>query len=77
MQALALIARASAFRGVGETPLGMGAVVRLNSGGPECVVVDVFGQQVTVAWRDACGDVHEMEALEQCFHRVALGTCAA
>lgn len=67
---LRLVATAASFRGPGEPKLRFGDAVNLNSGGPQSIVVDVEGADVTVAWRDDCGDVHEMTLPESCLHRV-------
>src|ERR1022692_3573271 len=64
---------AESFRGPCEPKLRIGDVVMINSGGPESIVVDLEGNRVTVAWRDKCGDVHEMTLPEPCFPRVKLG----
>jgi uncharacterized protein YodC (DUF2158 family) len=74
---LVSIAAASSFRGDAEPTLKMGNVVRLNSGGPQSVVVDVCGESVTVAWRDRDNAVHEATLPEPCFHRVVLGDGSA
>lgn len=71
---LRLVATAESFRGPREPSLGIGDVVRLNSGGPESVVVDLEGRSVTVAWRGQAGEVAESVLPEPCFHRVKLGS---
>ncbi len=46
---------------------GVGARVRLNSGGPEMLVVDLLGSMAVVAsWRDSNGCVQEGLFPNQC-----------
>lgn len=47
---------------------GVGARVRLNSGGPEMLVVDHERGAVVVAWRDNNGRVHERTYPNQCVY---------
>lgn len=65
-----LIKRAEEFRFDGEPPIGLGDVVRLNSGGPASLVVDITEASVVVAWRDG-GDVVEYRFPTPCVHRVS------
>lgn len=67
---LKLIASAESFHDVREPPLSTGNFVRLNSGGPLLMVVDVEADRITVAWRDAAGQAHECEFPRPCVHRV-------
>ena len=49
-------------------PLCIGDRVRLNSGGPECMVVDsMVTADVTTSWRDIAGVVHEVSLPPECF----------
>lgn len=49
-------------------PLCIGDRVRLNSGGPVCVVVDTgLAVDVIVSWRDDAGTVHEVNLPAGCF----------
>ena len=51
---LGLVARAQDFRRSGEPCLGIGSIVRLNSGGPRMMLVDLDGKgQITAAWGNA------------------------
>jgi uncharacterized protein YodC (DUF2158 family) len=56
-----------------EPPLQIGNLVRLNSGGPILLVVDV-SNQITVAWRDQSGCAHESTLPEKCLHRPYLSS---
>lgn len=48
--------------------LRLGDVVRLNSGGPPCLVVDLDGRgNVVVAWRAPDGEMQEHKAPNVCF----------
>lgn len=53
--------------------LAIGDVVRLNSGGPDCLVVDFEGDLVVAAWRDRSAKVHEHAWPACCLTRVARG----
>jgi uncharacterized protein YodC (DUF2158 family) len=55
-----------------EPPLRIGDIVRLNSGGPRCLVVDFSDSTVVVAWRDPNQGIVEREFPRDCFHRVPL-----
>lgn len=56
-----------------EPPLRLGNVVRLNSGGPTCMVVD-FGADtdIVVAWLDENAAAREWTFPRTCVHRVSL-----
>ena len=45
---------------------GIGERVRLNSGGPEMVVVDVVGTSVVVTWPDRNGEMQKSMYPDQC-----------
>jgi uncharacterized protein YodC (DUF2158 family) len=50
-------------------PHRVGARVRLNSGGPEMLIVDLVGSTAVVAsWCDRNGRVHERTYPNQCVH---------
>lgn len=63
-----MVAPANVFACEMEPPVGIGSVVRLNSGGPRMLVVDIEGDDVTVAWR-ATGKTHESVLPLPCVHR--------
>lgn len=51
--------------------LQIGSQVRLNSGGPVAVIVDIDEREnVSVSWRDSSGEVHEANLPGACFKRV-------
>lgn len=50
----------------------LGACVRLNSGGPEMLVVDLLGPTAVVtSWRDSNGDVNESAFPNRCLQASA------
>lgn len=49
----------------------IGDRVRLKSGGPEMLIVDLMDRTVMVAWLDNVGHVHEREFPNQCVERSA------
>lgn len=49
-------------------PFKFGDWVRLNSGGPDMLIVDIDGSLLTVAWADAEGLVHERTFERVCVH---------
>lgn len=65
MNELARVASAESFQDEREPMLRIGDIVRLNSGGPVLLIVDVGDGEVTAA----SGDV-EVVAAVACFHRV-------
>jgi hypothetical protein len=65
------IAQASDFRDERDPPLRIGDVVRLNSGGPACLVVDLAGFEIVVSWRDV-GATREQIFLRSCVHRTGV-----
>jgi uncharacterized protein YodC (DUF2158 family) len=65
---LVVIAQSEEFQDIREPPLRLGDRVRLNSGGPESLVVDV-GEQVTIAWQDGSA-TREYRLPRACLHRV-------
>jgi uncharacterized protein YodC (DUF2158 family) len=66
---LTMISPAESFHDAREPPLVIGNRVRLNSGGPIMLVVDINDDAVIVAWRDSGGSrEHNFPAL--CVHRV-------
>lgn len=70
---LVTIQPASDFRDSREPSLRVGDVVRLNSGSPKWLLVDLDGLgNVTVAWRDESGVVQEHTLPESCIHRVSV-----
>lgn len=69
---LIIVGNAEDFRDSREPPLRIGDVVRLNSGSPRWLLVDMDGGgNVTVSWRDEKGVVHEHTLPELCVHRVS------
>lgn len=66
---LVVVASAESFRRDNEPPHRIGDIVRLNSGGPTSLVVDVDGGVLTVAWRDSDGCAKELAGPDVCFHR--------
>ena len=68
---LKLIARADEFQDSREPPLCLGDVVQLNSGGPNCLVVDLEdGNTGTISWRDSSGTPQELPIPLACVHRI-------
>jgi hypothetical protein len=67
---LILIASAESFHDCAESPLSLGDIVHLNSGSPECLVIDLSKTTVGVSWRDD-QDTYEHEFPRVCVHRVA------
>jgi uncharacterized protein YodC (DUF2158 family) len=69
---LIIVNNAEDFRDSREPPLRIGDVVRLNSGSPRWLIVDMDAAgNVTVAWRDEEGEVQEHVLPEPCVHRVS------
>jgi uncharacterized protein YodC (DUF2158 family) len=70
---LELVARSEEFQDDREPPLSIGNVVRLNSGGPRTLVVDLPDEKsLTISWRDPEGSVQEASLPRDCFHRIDL-----
>lgn len=69
---LEAVSPAESFRDAREPPLSTGNVVRLNSGSPRLMVVNIDGSAITVAWLDEDGGVHEREFRRECLHRAAV-----
>lgn len=71
VERLELVARSEEFQDDREPPLRLGDVVRLNSGGPVCLLVDLPDcNTVVVSWQESSGLVHEEQLPHACFHRV-------
>jgi hypothetical protein len=69
---LKLIADSEQFQDYREPPLRLGDIVRLNSGGPQCLVVGLPDfKSVEISWRDDQG-THETSFPRACLHRVRL-----
>jgi hypothetical protein len=66
-EAITLVAPGESFRSPFDKPIAMGSIVRLNSGSPSLLAVDIDGDKVTVAWQ-AQGGTEEMTLPEYCFH---------
>jgi uncharacterized protein YodC (DUF2158 family) len=66
---LILVASVDEFHHPLEPSVGIGTVVRLNSGGPLMVVVDLNGETVVTAWGDTEG-VQEQSFPAASVHRV-------
>jgi uncharacterized protein YodC (DUF2158 family) len=71
---LALVASAEGFADTREPPLRLGNLVRLNSGGPTMVVVDIQGLAAICAWRARDGKTHEHSFPVACVHRVSIAS---
>ena len=69
MSRLIRLKRAEDFRGPEEPGFQIGNYVRLNSGGPVMMVVDVMHEDVVVAWRTEDG-ISERTFPAPCVHRV-------
>ena len=65
-----VIAEGDSFRDAREPPHWIGNIVRLNSGGPPCLIVDIDGDNVTIAWHRLDGSSEEMTLPDLCVHRV-------
>jgi uncharacterized protein YodC (DUF2158 family) len=63
-----LVADADSFRDPREPPLFVGHWARLNSGGPNLLVVEEHSDTVTVAWRVG-GGTYERDFHRACLHR--------
>jgi uncharacterized protein YodC (DUF2158 family) len=64
-----LVARAEDFVDAREPALRIGDRVHLNSGGPDCLIVERSAHEATIAWRDgdrAC----EATLPVGCVHRI-------
>jgi len=66
---LRLVAHREEFHDDREPPLLIGNRVRLNSGGPEMLVVDTSENEIVAAW-NALGKNHEHAFPRLCVHRV-------
>lgn len=64
---LVLLAKADVFRDA--TPLVLGDVACLNSGGPRSFVVDHDDASVVLAWRSEAGVLLEYWFPRSCVHR--------
>ena len=65
-----LVALGEQFHDEREPPLRIGDVVRLNSGGPLSLIVDLpGGKTVTASWRDNSGLAVEADFPIACMHR--------
>lgn len=64
------VAQGSSFQDDREPRLRIGDIVRMNSGGPIMLVVDLNGPRVTTAWRARSGTVYEQKIPSICVHRV-------
>jgi uncharacterized protein YodC (DUF2158 family) len=73
---LILIAAADSFADSREPPLGLGNFVRLNSGGPTMVIVDIEGLTVICAWRDRDGKTHEHGFPVASVHRASIASAS-
>jgi uncharacterized protein YodC (DUF2158 family) len=72
MNDLELVAPAESFADTREPPLWLGNLVRLNSGGPVMLVVDVDDQAAVCAWRNSGGKTLEHSFPVACVHRVSI-----
>jgi uncharacterized protein YodC (DUF2158 family) len=68
---LVLVDSAESFTDEREPPLTPGNFVRLNSGGPTLLVVEIDEGDVVTSWRDSSGVVREARFPRPCVHRVA------
>ena len=69
---LILVAGVDSFQQPLEPVLRMGDIVRLNSGGPRMMVIDVDEDgAITAAWRDSNQQCHEVSFPRMCVHRVS------
>jgi uncharacterized protein YodC (DUF2158 family) len=71
-----MVCTAESFRSPYEPPLRLGNVVRLNSGGPPMLVVDVECNAVIVAWRDGAGATFERRYPTDCVHRASIASAS-
>lgn len=70
-QRVVLVARAEDYADTREPPLRLGDIVRLNSGGPACLVVDLAAShQITVSYRVQNGRIAELTVPAACINRV-------
>jgi hypothetical protein len=65
---LQIVRRLDPHDSVGSSRLSIGDRVRLNSGGPLSLIVDIDGDTVTVSWTD-CGRVWESRAPASCYQK--------
>jgi hypothetical protein len=67
---LMLVTPVEAFHDPREPALAIGARVRVNSGGPPMLVVEIDGADVTVAYRNDAGRAREYTIPAVCVHRI-------
>jgi hypothetical protein len=69
---LTIVARAENYADAREPPIGVGTIVRLNSGSPSCLVVDVDddGSLVIGYQKQDDGRIVEISVPCACVHRV-------
>ncbi len=73
MKILRRIFAAEDFQDNREPPLRLGDIVKLNSGGPRLLVVDLLtADRVTTSWRDESGSTFEQEFPRASVHRTAV-----
>lgn len=65
------VATADSFNDPCEPALTLGNFVRLNSGGPTMMVVDIGVAGITVSWTGPAGAVYEHSFPRACIHRVS------
>lgn len=71
---LEIVARSEEFQDDREPPLYIGNVVKLNSGGPLCLIVDLLDcNTVVISWRESSGIVQEETLPRVCVHRARFG----
>ena len=70
--AIKLVAARDDFFNPHELPLKIGDFVRLNSGGPKTMIVDLDGSgHAVVSWFNEAGELEEASFPVVCLHRVS------
>jgi uncharacterized protein YodC (DUF2158 family) len=68
-----IIARGEDFQNRREPELRIGDIVKLNSGGPRMLIVDLPDKEYpfyTAAWKNGLGKIYETPFPRMCLHRV-------
>jgi hypothetical protein len=66
---LRLVAHSEEFHDEREPPLGIGNRVRLNSDGPQMMIVDISENEIVASW-NVEGKNHECMFPRACVHRI-------
>jgi len=69
LDSIIIVAQGESFRDEREPPHRIGDIVRLNSGGPPSLILDLEDDRVTIGWRSETGSIEEATFPEICVHR--------